>query len=67
MNAYHNIMSQALSQMVASTISSKCDCTKQHLCPTEDRVEFSNDTMENHCVRSDRLLVYVKFQVNSQE
>lgn len=63
---HHDVMSQTLSQLPASTVSSESYSPEKHLCPAKDRIALANETVEPHSPGPQRFLVYVQFQVDSE-
>src|SRR4051812_45811175 len=60
-------MSKALRHIVAVAISTDGRRAKEHLAPGEDWPCLAKDTVEDDKVRSDRLLVDMQFEVDSQD
>lgn len=61
--AYHDVVSQTLAQLPSSAISSKCDSTKKHLCPSKDGVTLADESVYPDSPRPQCFLVNVQLEV----
>ena len=59
-------MRKTLAQVVAAAVASESDRSEQHLAPANDRVGFTDDTVEAHSPRTDSLFVYMELEVDAK-
>jgi hypothetical protein len=59
-------MRKTLSQVITAAISPEGDSTEQHLRPPDDRIRLAYNTVQTHCPRTNSLLMYMEFQVDTE-
>lgn len=64
--AYHDVVSQALPKVAATTVSPESDRAEQHLRPADDGVRLAYDAVHNDSVRTYATFVDMELEVDSE-